>query len=195
MDREPRHARVGACNGLTVSSFVPDDNANHSHYCYQTGGRRHGSHVGDALRRHRRAILALQWVVVGFYALLVLVPALLPLPPVDASIVTNLTLFAQFAFWGIWWPFVIASTMVLGRAWCGLLCPEGTLTEFASRHGLGRSIPRWDALGRMAVLRLRADDDLRSARQRLRVSESGAAGARGLDDRGHCRRLRLACRC
>ena len=99
--------------------------------------------IGDALRRHRRAILALQWFVVGLYALLVIVPALLPLPPAGASIVSNLTLLAQFAFWGIWWPFVIASTMLLGRAWCGLPCPEGTLTEFASRHGLGRAIPRW----------------------------------------------------
>src|SRR5512146_1290648 len=99
--------------------------------------------IGEALRRHRRAILALQWFVVGLYALLVIVPALLPLPPPDASIVSNLTLLAQFAFWGIWWPFVIASTMLLGRAWCGLLCPEGTLTEFASRHGLGKAIPRW----------------------------------------------------
>lgn len=99
--------------------------------------------VGDALRRHRRAILALQWLVVVFYGVLVVVPAMLPLPPAGATFVTNLTLFAQFAFWGIWWPFVIASTMLVGRAWCGLLCPEGTLTEFASRHGLGKSIPRW----------------------------------------------------
>ena len=99
--------------------------------------------IGEALRRHRRTILALQWLVVGFYAVLVVVPALLPLPPSGETIVTNLTLFAQFAFWGIWWPFVIASTMLLGRAWCGLLCPEGTLTEFASRHGLGRAIPHW----------------------------------------------------
>ena len=33
--------------------------------------------------------------------------------------------------------------MLLGRLWCGLLCPEGALTELASRHGLGRAIPRW----------------------------------------------------
>ena len=99
--------------------------------------------AGDALRAHRREIVAMQWAIVAFYALLVVVPALLPLPPGGASIVSNLTLFAQFAFWGIWWPFVIASTMLFGRAWCGLFCPEGTLTEFASRHGLGKAIPRW----------------------------------------------------
>ena len=99
--------------------------------------------IGDALRRHRRTILALQWLVVGAYAVLVAIPAFLPLPPAGDGILSNLTLFAQFAFWGLWWPFVIASTMLVGRAWCGILCPEGTLTEFASRHGLGKAIPRW----------------------------------------------------
>lgn len=99
--------------------------------------------IGDALLRHRGAIVALQWIVVGFYAVLVVAPALLPPPASRAALLSDLTLFAQFVFWGLWWPFVIASVMLLGRAWCGLLCPEGALTEFASRHGLGRTIPRW----------------------------------------------------
>ena len=99
--------------------------------------------LGDALRRHRTAVMALQWAVVALYALLVAVPAFLPLPPQDAHLWNNLRLGAQFLFWGVWWPFVILSVMALGRVWCGLLCPEGALTEFASRHGLGRPIPRW----------------------------------------------------
>ena len=99
--------------------------------------------LGDAMRRHRRFILALQWAVVVFYLFLVTVPAFLSLPPSGASIISNLTLFAQFAFWGIWWPFVILSVMLLGRVWCGVLCPEGALCEWASRIGLGKSIPRW----------------------------------------------------
>ncbi|MFO1332236.1 MAG: 4Fe-4S binding protein [Rubrivivax sp.] len=105
--------------------------------------RRRLAAFGDALRRHRAAIAVLQWCVVLVYAVLVVVPAFLPLPESSASIVSNLRLAAQFAFWGLWWPFVIVSIMALGRVWCGLLCPEGALTEFASRHGLGRSIPRW----------------------------------------------------
>lgn len=99
--------------------------------------------IGEALRHHRKAILAVQWGVVLFYLVLVTVPAFLPLPKEAAHIYNNLTLFAQFAFWGVWWPFVILSMMIAGRAWCGLFCPEGALTELASRHGLGRPVPRW----------------------------------------------------
>ncbi|OGA60835.1 MAG: hypothetical protein A3G81_23960 [Betaproteobacteria bacterium RIFCSPLOWO2_12_FULL_65_14] len=99
--------------------------------------------LGDAMRTHRRLILGVQWTVVLVYLVLVTVPAFLSLPPSGASIVSNLTLFAQFAFWGIWWPFVMLSMMLVGRVWCGVLCPEGALSEWASRHGLGKSIPRW----------------------------------------------------
>ena len=57
---------------------------------------------GDGLRRHGWIIRAIQWLIVGVYAVLVIVPALLPLPGNAAHIWTNLTLAAQFAFWGIW---------------------------------------------------------------------------------------------
>jgi polyferredoxin len=99
--------------------------------------------LGEAMRRHRRVILALQWIVVLLYLVLVTVPAFLPLPGSGATILGNLTLFAQFLFWGIWWPFVMLSMMLMGRVWCGVLCPEGALTEWVSRRGLGRTIPRW----------------------------------------------------
>ena len=99
--------------------------------------------VGELLRRHRGAIIAMQWVIVIAYLALVTIPAFMPLPPADGRILHDLTLFAQFVFWGIWWPFVILSIMLMGRVWCGVLCPEGALSEFASRFGLGRPVPRW----------------------------------------------------
>lgn len=99
--------------------------------------------VGDAMQRHRGVIVGIQWAVVAFYWTLLVVPAFMPLPADDAHVYDNLRLFAQFLFWGIWWPFVMVSTMLLGRIWCGVFCPEGALTELASRHGLGRPIPRW----------------------------------------------------
>ena len=101
------------------------------------------SSLGDLLRRKRATIIWLQWIVVVAYLGLVTVPAFLPLPPADGRILHNLTLFAQFVFWGVWWPFVILSMMFMGRVWCGILCPEGALSEFASRFGLGRPVPRW----------------------------------------------------
>lgn len=99
--------------------------------------------LGLWMQRHGALIRGIQWVVVVVYAVLILVPAVMPLPGVTAHLWSNLTLFAQFVFWGIWWPFVLVSMVLLGRVWCGVLCPEGTLSEFASRHGRGWAIPRW----------------------------------------------------
>ena len=98
---------------------------------------------GDWLRDHAGIVRTVQWMVVAVYAFLIVVPAFLPLPDGDAHALDNLTVFAQWAFWGLWWPFVILSMLVAGRSWCGLFCPEGTLTEAASRVGLHRAVPRW----------------------------------------------------
>lgn len=134
--------------------------------------------LGDWMASHRRAILAIQWFIVLFYALLVVLPAFLPHPNPEARLFSSdfgaasfvdpaycatdgsaaptqdktpyaarwherLVLLAQYLFWGVWWPFVILSMMFVGRVWCGVLCPEGALTEFASRHGRGGAIPKW----------------------------------------------------
>ncbi|KAF0812313.1 putative electron transport protein YccM [Andreprevotia sp. IGB-42] len=99
--------------------------------------------AGDFLRQHKVALRNLQWVVVLVYALLLVVPVFLPLPDEKAHLFNNLTVVAQFAFWGIWWPFVLVSMPLLGRAWCGWLCPEGMLTEWASEHGRNKPIPKW----------------------------------------------------
>ncbi|HET8598584.1 MAG TPA: 4Fe-4S binding protein [Castellaniella sp.] len=107
------------------------------------GFRAQVARAGDFLRDHQRAIRRIQWLIVGVYVALLVVPAALPLPDRTASVFNNLTIVAQFAFWGIWWPFVLVSIPLFGRAWCGLFCPEGALTEWASRHGRGGAIPRW----------------------------------------------------
>ena len=101
------------------------------------------SRYGDWLRRNQKLIQRIQWLIVLAYLALVSVPAFLPLPDRTAHIWTNLTLFAQFAFWGLWWPFVLLSMVLVGRSWCGVFCPEGALTEMVSRRGRGHAIPRW----------------------------------------------------
>lgn len=99
--------------------------------------------IGLALARHRRVVIGVQWFVVLFYMALVIIPAFQPLPPEDAHLWDNLRLFAQFLFWGVWWPGVMIATLTLGRVWCGLFCPEGSLTEWVSHRGLGKPVPRW----------------------------------------------------
>jgi len=79
--------------------------------------------IGDVLLRHRTAISRLQWALVAVYAVLIIVPVLLPLPARADHVWNNMTLFAQFVFWGIWWPFVLISMVMVGRVWCRFLCP------------------------------------------------------------------------
>ena len=99
--------------------------------------------LGDFMQQHRRMILGLQWFIVLFYFTLLIWPAMLPLPKDYVHFYENLILFAQFIFWGIWWPFVMLSMVLMGRVWCGVFCPEGALSEWTSRFGLGHAIPRW----------------------------------------------------
>jgi polyferredoxin len=99
--------------------------------------------LGVELQRRKRLILAIQLWVIAIYFFLLITPAFLPLPDSAVRITEHLTLVAQFVFWGIWWPGVILATMSVGRVWCGLMCPEGAMTEWASRFGRGRSIPAW----------------------------------------------------
>ncbi len=109
----------------------------------QEGPRGQIEKIGLFLRRKRRPIIAIQWLIVILYAAMVVIPAFLPLPPEDAHIWDNLRLFAQFCFWGLWWPGVMIATVTMGRVWCGLFCPEGAVSEWASRYGRGKALPRW----------------------------------------------------
>ncbi len=99
--------------------------------------------LGDWMQRQRRAIQITQWVVVVFFLVLLIWPAFLPLPLEYVHLYENLILFAQFIFWGIWWPFVMVSMVLLGRLWCGVFCPEGALTEWVSHYGRDGAIPKW----------------------------------------------------
>ena len=126
------------------------------------------------MRRHRGTIQAIQWTVVGLYLALLIIPAFMPVPPQDASILTNLRLFAQFLFWGVWWPGVMISTPLLGRV-VRVFCPEGTLTEFASRHGWAAPLPVGCA-GRMALRGLRVHYGVRPAWSACTSTRSRLAG-------------------
>lgn len=99
--------------------------------------------LGHWMQRHGSLIRKLQWIVVLVYVFLIVVPVFLPLPDNAARVWNNMTIFAQFVFWGIWWPFVLLSMVLVGRVWCGVFCPEGVLTEKVSLYGRNLPIPHW----------------------------------------------------
>ncbi len=82
-------------------------------------------------------------VMVVVFVSLLLVPPLLAEAPEQAGPLDHLTPFADFLLWGLWFPLVFLSVIVSGRSWCGILCPMGAASEYASKHGLKRRIPGW----------------------------------------------------
>lgn len=108
--------------------------------------RRSSGLAGTVERAFVRARRHLPWVHAAMFVVfvgLILVPPLLPDPPERAGPLDHWTTFANSALWGVWFPLVLLSVIVTGRSWCGLLCPMGAASEFASRHGLKRRVPRW----------------------------------------------------
>ncbi|GHT89664.1 4Fe-4S binding domain-containing protein [Betaproteobacteria bacterium] len=99
--------------------------------------------AGDWLQRRQELIRRVQWGFVLMYYFLLIAPALLPQPMNRAEIFSTLAGFAEIVFWGIWWPGVILCMLLFGQFWCGVFCPDGTLTEWVSRHGRGGKIPAW----------------------------------------------------
>ena len=113
---------------------------------------RHGANVfaperlkafGDLLQRRQDRIRKLQWGIVAVYLFLLVTPACLPEAEARTGVFDSLARFAEAIFWGFWWPAVILSMLIFGQFWCGILCPDGTITEFASRHGRGLKAPGW----------------------------------------------------
>lgn len=92
---------------------------------------------------NRKLIGYLQAVMFFGFLAFIIVPPFLPLPPDESGLLDSFSMLASFALWGLWFPLVLLSTVFMGRAWCGVLCPQGALSEQASRHGLDRKLPGW----------------------------------------------------
>ncbi|MBC7951592.1 MAG: 4Fe-4S binding protein [Rhodospirillaceae bacterium] len=93
-----------------------------------------------------RNIRWLPWVHAVMFVVfvsLILVPALLSDPAENAGPLDHLAVFANLALWGLWFPLLLLSVLATGRSWCGLLCPMGAASEYASKHGFRLSPPRW----------------------------------------------------
>jgi polyferredoxin len=98
---------------------------------------------GRAVQRNPCVTSAIQWGAVALYLFLLFAPFLDHAPGMESFTSSNLGRFSRFMLWGFGWPFIMLSMMLFGRVWCGVFCPDGTLTELVSRHGQKRSIPRW----------------------------------------------------
>jgi polyferredoxin len=99
--------------------------------------------LGDLLQRRQNVVRRMQWAVVVFYGVLMLGPVLALLLHSGDDLFASLARFTEALFWGLWWPAVILSMMLFGQVWCGLLCPDGMLSETASRHGRAAKPPPW----------------------------------------------------
>jgi hypothetical protein len=135
--------------------------------------------LGEGLRRHRRLIQRGQWAIVFVYLVLVAVPVFLPFPGRLAHIWDNLTLLAQLAFWGIRWPFVLLSMILVGVDRGGKPVRQGSCD------------PALDHLERLALRCVCPDHDLRPDDQRLSISKTSAAHSRRIDSWRDRHRLSL----
>ena len=114
--------------------------------------------VNDAVRiiedffvRNRGKFVYIHTGMFILFSILILVPALLPVPMEDSTLWNSFTLLARLLIWGLWFPLLLLSVIFFGRLWCGLLCPHGALSEYASRKGLNRPIPKWIRWGGVPI--------------------------------------------
>src|SRR3989304_1493333 len=108
--------------------------------------------VEDFFVKNRERFIYLHMGMLIIFAALIFIPPFLPLPAEDATLLNNFTLLAKFLIWGLWFPLMLLSVVFFGRLWCGLLCPQGALSEYAGRRGFNKPIPRWMRWGGMSIM-------------------------------------------
>jgi polyferredoxin len=99
---------------------------------------------GEFLRRRQDWVRRLQGAFVAIYLVLLFAPFL--------ATGTGVGRATEALFWGVWWPAVILSMMLIGQFWCGVFCPDGAITEYASRYGKGLKPAEWLRKGWLAIL-------------------------------------------
>ncbi|MEK7313462.1 MAG: 4Fe-4S binding protein [Deltaproteobacteria bacterium] len=91
---------------------------------------------------NRKNLFYVHIAMILVFLVLIAVPAFLPAPSESDGLSSNFVLFSKFMVWGLWFPLVFISVIFLGRFWCGTLCPQGALTEYANKKTLNKPVPR-----------------------------------------------------
>jgi polyferredoxin len=135
--------------------------------------------IGDALVTYQHRLRHIQILVAALYLLVgifVVFGSSAWSEPFDRWIATLL--------WGLWWPVILVGNLIFGQAWCGLLCPDGTLTELAGRWSKRAKIPRalrwpgWIVLGFAAtILAVHATDAIHNAKASFMIFGVLSAGS------------------
>lgn len=108
--------------------------------------------IEEFFLKHRERFWLVHMVVLLLMAVLLVGPAFLPLPDEGATIFDDFSLFASFVVWGVWFPLLFLSVILSGRLWCGVFCPQGAASEYASKKGLAFAPPRWMRKDWIAIL-------------------------------------------
>lgn len=93
-----------------------------------------------------KALPYLPWVHGVMFVLFLMLmtgPEILKWLGVDGVITDGVSELSLILVWGLWFPLVLLSVVVSGRSWCGILCPMGAASEWASKWGLNLKAPRW----------------------------------------------------
>ncbi|CAH2602649.1 4Fe-4S binding protein [Rhodovastum atsumiense] len=95
------------------------------------------------LAHHHDKFLISQFIFLIVFVSIIFVPPFLGEPALEDTRYTHWGLFANYLLWSLWFPLVLISVVFTGRSWCGIFCPMGASSEWASRYGLHRPIPSW----------------------------------------------------
>ncbi|MFM2484403.1 4Fe-4S binding protein [Celerinatantimonas yamalensis] len=99
-----------------------------------------------SLRLRQFAHYSLYWQLLMLVALaaLLVIPLFFQAPKyIWQTPWNNAQLFSEWVLWALWYPGTLLSVLLVGRLWCGVLCPLGAMSEWASHIGMRVRLPQW----------------------------------------------------
>lgn len=69
----------------------------------------------------------------------------------EFALILRNTNLSNLIVWSYWWPFIIISSVFIGRIWCAI-CPMQLLSSIFSKWGFQYKVPQWIKAGWFTVL-------------------------------------------